>query len=430
MNIAFVAPSPKPFACGGAERLWSHLAQQTSELTDHQVELIKLPVDERTQGDLLSAYQAFSALDLSHFDGIVSGKYPAWMVGHRRHICYVLHRLRGLYDFYPADARKGCPPSGPHGELMLFLRQYRGDRDGLVRLFELYREASTAGEDTELVGPLTRKVVHFLDDFALSPMRMWRHFAISHQVADRAGYFPAGSKPEVLHPPTPLEGLRGGSDDYFFTVSRLDSAKRIDLLIKAFRQVDADIPFLIAGEGRERTWLRNLSVSDKRIRFLGQVSDKRLRELYGDALAVPFAPLAEDFGLVALEAMKSKKPVITATDSGGPCELVVDGETGLIAKPTPESLASAMQDLVDHRRRARQLGLEAEKSVREIDWPRTISRLFADLEQVNRSSISLARRPKAVVATTFPVTPPRQLSIELEDSNRAAVLRRSHREGG
>ncbi|MEM1179387.1 MAG: glycosyltransferase family 4 protein [Acidobacteriota bacterium] len=383
MNIAFVAPSPKPFARGGAERLWSSLAGWVGELTPHQVELIKLPVDERTQLDLMAGYEAFAGLDLSHFDAVVTGKYPAWMVRHRRHIVYMLHPLRGLYDYYPPSATTRCDPRGPCGDLSLLLRNRRRQRASLEEIFVRYRALAADGldgYDAALVGPLTRELVHFFDGIALSPDHAWRHYAISRTVAERPGYFPVGGEPGLIYPPTSLEGLSTGGDDSFLPVSRLDVPKRVDLLIRAFRRVKADIPFLIAGSGGEERRLRALAADDERIRFLGAVGDRELRDLYRDALAVPFAPVAEDFGLVALEAMRSGKPVVTAEDSGGPCELVVPDETGLVTPATAEALASAMQRLVDDRTAARELGERAEKSVRHVSWPRAIERLLDGLE--------------------------------------------------
>ena len=46
-----------------------------------------------------------------------------------------------------------------------------------------------------------------------------------------------------------------------------------------------------------------------------------------------YPPYDEDFGYVTLEAFLSRKPVITATDSGGPNEFVVDGVNGFVRAP-------------------------------------------------------------------------------------------------
>ena len=100
MKIAIVGPSPVPFTVGGVENLLWGLNNWINENTAHNAELIKLPSKENSFWDLIDSYQVFSKLDLSHFDMVITGKYPAWMVKHDNHVCYMIHRLRGLYDTY------------------------------------------------------------------------------------------------------------------------------------------------------------------------------------------------------------------------------------------------------------------------------------------------------------------------------------------
>ena len=59
-----------------------------------------------------------------------------------------------------------------------------------------------------------------------------------------------------------------------------------------------------------------------------------------DALAVVYAPFDEDYGYVTLEAFLCAKPVITATDSGGTLEFVVDGENGFVCAPEPAAIGA------------------------------------------------------------------------------------------
>ena len=88
MKIALIAPSGVPFAVGGAEKLWWGLLHHTNQLSGHQMELIKLPSAERYFAELMASYQRFSELDLSHFDRVISTKYPAWMVAHPDPVSY------------------------------------------------------------------------------------------------------------------------------------------------------------------------------------------------------------------------------------------------------------------------------------------------------------------------------------------------------
>src|SRR5947209_4626348 len=100
MKIAIVAPSPIPFTIGGAEKLWWGLLRQINENSAHQAELIKIPVREHAFWELVDSYERLFHLDLTYFDLVISTKYPAWMVSHPHHICYMQHRLRGLYDAF------------------------------------------------------------------------------------------------------------------------------------------------------------------------------------------------------------------------------------------------------------------------------------------------------------------------------------------
>ena len=98
MKIAVVGPSPVPFTIGGAENLMRGLCDAINQRTSHQAELIKLPSKEFDFWSLIENYYAFYKLDLTHFDLVISTKYPSWMVQHKNSICYMVHTLRGLYD--------------------------------------------------------------------------------------------------------------------------------------------------------------------------------------------------------------------------------------------------------------------------------------------------------------------------------------------
>jgi len=103
VKIAIVAPSPTPFVVGGAENLWMGLLTHFNQCENIQAELIKVPIREDNLYRLAKAYLAFLELNLSHFDMILSTKYPAWLTQHDNHHVYLQHKLRGLYDTYPSQ---------------------------------------------------------------------------------------------------------------------------------------------------------------------------------------------------------------------------------------------------------------------------------------------------------------------------------------
>ena len=69
------------------------------------------------------------------------------------------------------------------------------------------------------------------------------------------------------------------------------------------------------------------------------------------------------------EAFASSKAVVTCVDSGGPAELVRDGETGFVCEPTPASISVALARLMDDRGLAERLGCAALAQVASMTWP-------------------------------------------------------------
>ncbi|MCU1351200.1 MAG: putative glycosyltransferase [Acidimicrobiales bacterium] len=427
MKVAIVAPSPVPFTRGGAERAVAGLQRAINELTPHDCEVVKLPTDESTLPGIVAGYDAFSRLDLSHFDRVVSVKYPAWMVGHDDHTVLMFHPLRGLYDTYH---RFGLPwTAAPHAPALRELRhlmQRRGDRAVLPEFFELFgRALATVGPDhPDLAhpGPLGREIVHWLDTIALAPAQVRRHLALSRTVASRPGYFPPGVTPLVVYLPSDLPpGWEGGAR-HLFTASRLDGPKRLDLLVEAYRQVPGRLPLLIAGTGPDAARLQALAAPDPRVQLLGFVPDEALPGLYADALAVPFVPEDEDLGLITLEAFASATPVVTCIDSGGPTELVVDGVTGLVTQPDPTSLGRALTRLVHDPDLARRLGRAGQRRAAKITWLDAVRTLLDDhrrhphaprsgdgaapVRAISHGGPATVRRPRVVVLATFRVDQP------------------------
>jgi glycosyltransferase involved in cell wall biosynthesis len=161
-------------------------------------------------------------------------------------------------------------------------------------------------------------------------------------------------------------------------VSRLEKAKRVDLAIDAMLHVDPSIKLLVAGDGASRQDLQRQIVErglSDRVTLLGRVSDEEIITLYSGALAILFAPYQEDYGYVTLEAFLSSKPVITATDSGGPLEFITDGVSGLVREPTPEALGAAVRELAANRARAAELGAEGKKVAEAITWEGVVEKL-------------------------------------------------------
>jgi glycosyltransferase involved in cell wall biosynthesis len=409
VKVGVLVPGPVPYGFGGSERAARGLATWIAQHTEHESEVVIPPSPEQDLPALLASYESWSTLDVSGFDLVVSTKYPSWMVEHPRHVVHLQHALRGLYDTYPAhEARRVDQLDGPFAPLLTAVRR-PPERAALPDVFGCWRAVlAEVGPEHPLLrfpGPLAREVVHFLDAVGLDARHVRAHFGISANVTYRRSYFPPGTTPQVLVPPTDLEGLRCGEFNHFFTASRLDHPKRLDLLIRAMRHVPGSVRLLIAGTGPQEAELRALAAGDSRVELLGHVTDDELVDLYADALAIPFIPLDEDLGLITIEAQLSGKAVVTCRDSGGPPELLVDGLDGLVTVPTEEEIARALTSLVEHPETARRLGEHGQLRARRFSWATVAARILEGAER-ERPRARRPGRPKLVVTTTFPLYPP------------------------
>lgn len=150
----------------------------------------------------------------------------------------------------------------------------------------------------------------------------------------------------VVHPPVNIKNnsnshishLTSHISDYYLVVSRLVPYKNIDLIVKAFN--DLNLPLYIVGAGIERKRLEGIANSN--VKFFGEVSDSQLVDMYQHSKAFVVATTDEDFGITPIEAQSYGKPVI-AYKSGGLQETVIEGKTGIFfEKLTIESLTDAV----------------------------------------------------------------------------------------
>jgi glycosyltransferase involved in cell wall biosynthesis len=221
-----------------------------------------------------------------------------------------------------------------------------------------------------------RRAVHRLDKLALGEAR--KLFATSGNVAERLRRS-TGLEAEVLaHPPQDLPYRCDEYGDFILSVGRIDRAKRVGLLIDALG-ADTSLRCVVAGEGPERDRLEQLARErglDGRAKFAGRVSEQELADLYARCLAVYYAPVDEDFGMVPYEAFLAKKPVVTTTDAGGPLEVVGDRETGLVCEPTATAVAEACAWLRDHPDETRKWGQAGLRAAERLTWDAAIDRLL------------------------------------------------------
>ena len=338
MRIAVCAPQV-PFVHGGAEVMADDLVS-AFRARGHETELVTIPFKWYPGTRVLDQAFLWRLADLSESDGrpidrVIATKFPAYCVRHPNKVAWVLHQFRQAYDY---------------------------DRTELGQFSESPEDRAT------------RQAVERLDAVALGEAR--RVFATSQNVADRLRRF-NGIDAEVLpHPPQSLPYRTAEPEGFVLSVNRLDRAKRIDLLIEAARS-EPSLRIVIAGDGPDRERLERLAGGlNGQVEFTGRVEDDALADLYARCLAVYYAPVDEDFGMVPYEAFLSAKPVVTTADAGGPLEVVRDRETGVVVAPESASLAAACVYLGTHVDEAKALGRAGQAVARQVNWDACIDALL------------------------------------------------------
>jgi glycosyltransferase involved in cell wall biosynthesis len=340
MRIAVCAPQV-PFERGGAEIFSEELVAELRE-RGHEADLVTVPYKWYPGERVLSQAFLWRLLDLSESDGrpielVIATKFPSYAVRHENKVVWLLHQFRQAYEL---------------------------DRTELGQFGESSEERAT------------RRAVHRLDKVALGEAK--KVFATSRNVADRLQRS-TGIEADVMpHPPQELPYRTESYDDFVLSVGRLDRAKRHELLLDALA-ADGSLRCVIVGDGPDRKRLEEVARKlglDGRARFTGRIDDEELADLYGRCLAVYYAPVDEDFGMVPYEAFLSGKPVVTTTDAGGPLEVVTDRRTGLVCEPQADALAQACSWLRQHVDDAKEWGRAGKEIARRVSWDETIARLL------------------------------------------------------
>jgi glycosyltransferase involved in cell wall biosynthesis len=124
----------------------------------------------------------------------------------------------------------------------------------------------------------------------------------------------------VINPPVKTENfyVSNSVSDYFLVVSRFESYKKVDLVIKAFNQMP-NRKLLIVGKGSRERELKKMANSN--ITFLSGLDASNLARLYANCKAFIF-PQLEDYGITPLEANASGRPVI-AFNRGGVLDTMI-----------------------------------------------------------------------------------------------------------
>jgi glycosyltransferase involved in cell wall biosynthesis len=273
--------------------------------------LQRLPFGKKHHRAFLPLYpMAIEQFDLRDYDLVISSSYAVakgvLTSSDQLHICYCHSPMRYIWD-----------------------------------LTFQYLEASHLQRG--LKSFIVRAIFHYMRLWdASSAIRVNEFVANSHYIAHRISK--CYNRPAtVIYPPVDVDkfSISDTKDNYFITLSRLVPYKRIDLIIRAFNELNLNL--LVVGEGPERKLLEKLA--HKNITFTGHLSSDRLNDHMKKARAFLFSA-EEDFGIVNVEAQACGVPVI-ALGRGGTLETVIKDKTGLFFyRQDVPSIISAVKDFL------------------------------------------------------------------------------------
>lgn len=146
----------------------------------------------------------------------------------------------------------------------------------------------------------------------------------------------------VIHPPVEINDFKYDTTDikdYYIVTSRQVNWKRLDLAVRACRELKREL--LVVGEGPEHSRLVKMAENGEFVKFLPLVGKEELVKLLAEAKGYIF-PSLEPFGIAPVEALSSGCPVI-AFGKGGALDYIKNGKNGILFdKQTTGALKNAI----------------------------------------------------------------------------------------
>jgi len=157
-----------------------------------------------------------------------------------------------------------------------------------------------------------------------------------------------GREATVVYPPIETKKFSyKSSDNFWLSVNRLISHKRVELQMEAFRTMPDEKLIIVGSYEDSRHFLSYAAyikgIKPDNVEIRSWVSQAELQQLYNTCKGFIATAHDEDFGMTVVEAMAAGKPIVAANE-GGYRESVVDGETGLLIDDvTAEKIVQAVK---------------------------------------------------------------------------------------
>lgn len=230
---------------------------------------------------------AIEQLDLREYEVILSSSHAVakgvLTAPHQMHLCYCHTPMRYAWDLTFDYLKNTSSGQGVQGILTRYLLHRLRQWDAIS----------------------ANRVDYFIANSQHTARRIWRCY---RRVA------------EVIYPPVNTDRFpfESEKEDFYLTVSRLVSYKKVSLIVKTFNELGK--PLVVIGTGPELKRIQSMAAPN--VQVLGSQPDSVVEEYMSRAKAFVYAA-CEDFGMALVEAQACGTPVI-AYGVGGATETVLD----------------------------------------------------------------------------------------------------------
>lgn len=248
----------------------------------------------------------------------------------------------GKYDFYIFSGNWAHHASRHHRPNLMYCYTP-------VRVFyDMNGEflASRSNPVTRIAAKMWINVHRFFYEKSIS--RVETIVSISDNVSARVTKY-LGRDSTVIYPPCDTSRFGcSGDEGFWLSVNRIYPEKRIELQVEAFRKMPEERLVIIGNSGKGD----HSAIYAKQIRgnlpdnvsLVSDITEDELAGYYSRCRGLITTAANEDFGMTAVEAMASGKPVI-AVREGGYIESVIDGKTGVLIDSNAYALIRAIKSM-------------------------------------------------------------------------------------
>lgn len=285
--------------------------------TDNIFSIGKIPINAPLKQEF--AYWKFKNLNLKNkYDFyIIAGDWAmSGAVHNKPNLWYVYSPIRELYDLNKY-IRENIVPSAYLGKF----NKYIFDAWVLYRKFLNKRDLKHVKKIICISENVKKRVKKYLD-----------------------------KNSEIIYPPTETKKYRCKKNkNFWLSVNRLIGHKRIDMQLKAFSKIPNEKLVIVGSYENSKHFEAYADYCHKikpnNVEIRSWISEKELIDLYASCKGFITTAVDEDYGMTAVEAMASGKPVI-APNEGGYKETVINKKTGiLIDYINEDKLAEAIKKL-------------------------------------------------------------------------------------